>query len=202
MSSDSPSTPYKAPSVAETRRNQLALPLLVIPPAISAYFAFLSPNAKGLTWFALHPLLMMVGFFTLGGLSTLTKKVGGKANTELHGTLMFLSSLVAGFATYVIYSQKEMMGKAHLTTPHAQFGALTLLLFLGYPVGAYVLYNPDSGLLRANLLARKLHKYSGRVILACGIVTCCFGITSMEKDPVMAGGMIASLLACTPFFLL
>lgn len=200
-SSPSPPSPYKKPSVAETRRKQLAVPLLGVPVAISSYFAWFSPKASGVTWFALHPLLMMIGFVTLGGLSILTKKIGGKANTEMHGNLMFLSSVFVGFASYVIYANKEAMGKAHLTTTHGQSGAMVLLMFLGYPIISYILYNPDSGVLRTNRTARAMHKYSGRITMLAALVVCCLGITKMEQDPVMAGGMIVSLLSCVPFLL-
>jgi hypothetical protein len=190
-------------SPAETRRNQLALPLVLIPVVIVAYFSFGTVKSTGLSWFSLHPLMMMLSFLSLAGLGVLTKKMGGRENTETHGNLMFLSVCLAAFGAYVIWSHKNAKpyGNEHLTTPHGQFGALVLCVFLPFPIVGYTLLSPDTGLMKTNKYARMAHRYGGRVTLLMGLITCCFGIASMEKDPVKAGGLMLLLLSCTPFLL-
>lgn len=144
----------------------------------------------------------MSAFFTLAGASTLTKKIGGKNNTVLHGNLMGAAVAAASFGGYVIWSNKEMYKKAHLTTTHGQLGALSLAFFVAYLIPAYLCYNPDNGYLRTNPLARKAHKWGGRICIALGLITCALGITSMEKDATKSAILVGSLLATTPVFLL
>jgi len=144
---------------------------------------------------------MMTAFYSLAGASVLTKKIGGKENTELHGNLAFAAAMAAGFGGYVIWTNKDMYGKAHLTTDHGQFGALTLTLMLAYPIVSYILYNPESGFLRQHQLFRKVHKYTGKLILVFGLVTSAYGIMAMEQEPIQAAGLIGALLISTPVFL-
>jgi len=145
---------------------------------------------------------MLSAFLTLSGTSILTKKMGGAANTSLHGNLMFAASAAAGFGMYVIWTNKEMYGKPHLTTPHGQFGALTLLWFVVNPWIAGLLYNPDNGLLRQNQLARKFHKYSGKIGILFGLITCAYGIVTVEPDPIRSAILIGAMMITTPFILL
>ena len=182
--------------------------VLVGSRGVSSYCPWLSVGSKEWTnniqhkSISIDPFMMMTTFLTLSGVSILTKKMGGVDNTMAHGYLMFAASGTASFGAYAIWSQKEMYGKPHLTTPHGQFGALTLALFIFYPIAAYIAYNPINGLFKQNQFARKLHKLSGKIIVAFGLITSCFGITSMENDPLKAAALIGSLIFCSPFFLL
>ena len=146
--------------------------------------------------------MMMTAFFSLGGSAVLTKKIGGRDNTMIHAYLMSAASLAAGFGGYVIWSNKEMYNKPHFTTDHGQFGALTAAWMVVYSLPTYILYNPDNGLLRQNAFFRTVHKYSGKLLIAMGLVTCAYGIVAMEKDGWKAGALIASLLLPAPVFLL
>lgn len=146
--------------------------------------------------------MMTLSFLTFGGLSILTKKMGGKDNTNMHGYLMFAASVTASFGAYVIYDVKETYKKAHLTSSHGQWGAAVLSIFILYPVTAWVLYNPQNGWFSSNKLARKLHKYSGKAIILGGLISCCLGVFTMEKDSIKAWGLIGTMMAATPFFLL
>jgi hypothetical protein len=141
---------------------------------------------------------MMTAFLTLGGISILTKKIGGRENTFLHGYLLSAASIVATFGGYVIYTNKNMYKRAHLTTFHGKFGAILLASFLFAPIPTYILFNPDNGLLKTNKTARMVHKYAGRALLFLGLVCCATGIRTMEKDNLKAAGLIASLFAFTP----
>jgi len=195
-------SPYKEPSKAETNRKMLLVPLCAVPAGIWGYLFYVKEGSKGADWFSLHPLMMMTAFLTLSGTSILTKKMGGRDNTFMHGYLIFAASAAASFGSYVIWSNKEAYGRAHLTTNHGQVGALVLMSFVFYPFVAYAAYNPDTGFLRTNQQARKMHKLSGRFIVFGALVASAMGIWTMEKDRIKAGGLIVSLFALSPFFLL
>lgn len=77
-------------------------------------------NFYGWSWFSWHPLFMILSFVTLAGNAVLIKKVGGYENTKMHGNLMFIAVILAGFAWYVIYTNKNMQHKEHLTTYHGK----------------------------------------------------------------------------------
>jgi hypothetical protein len=150
----------------------------------------------------IDPFLMMNAFFTVAGTSALTKKIGGKENTFLHGYMMMGAAGLAAMGGYVIWSNKNMYNKPHLTSEHGQFGALTLVWMVSASLPSYILFTPENGTLRQNQLARKVHKIAGRLCIACGLITCAYGIMSLEKDVYKASALIISLLATTPAFLL
>ena len=53
------------------------------------------------------------------GASALTKKRGGYTNTKLHGIMSWTGMMLAGGGLYVIYQNKEEMGKDHFQTIHS-----------------------------------------------------------------------------------
>ena len=53
------------------------------------------------------------------GAAALTKKRGGYTNTKLHGIMAWVGMMIAGGGLYVIYQNKESMGKNHFTTYHS-----------------------------------------------------------------------------------
>ena len=96
--------------------------------------------------FNLHPLAMMFGYVTLAGNSITMKKVGGLVRTQIHGYLMFAMSACACFGAYVMWTNKEAAKKPHYTTTHSYIGGAALMLTVLYPVFAWVLYNPVTGI--------------------------------------------------------
>ena len=58
----------------------------------------------------------MVG---LMGSAALTKKRGGYTNTKMHGIMASTGLMLAFAGLYVIYQNKESMGKNHFTTYHS-----------------------------------------------------------------------------------
>ena len=66
--------------------------------------------------FSIFILLGMVGMM---GAAALTKKRGGYTNTKLHGIMAWVGMMIAGGGLYVIYQNKESMGKNHFTTYHS-----------------------------------------------------------------------------------
>lgn len=59
------------------------------------------------------------GMVGMMGAAALTKKRMGYTNTKLHGIIAWLGMLLSGGGFYVIYQNKEKMGKDHFTTLHS-----------------------------------------------------------------------------------
>lgn len=74
-------------------------------------FIFLTPHFD-----VYYRVLGMVGMM---GAAALTKKRGGYTNTKLHGYMAWAGMMMAGGGLYVIYKNKENMGKQHFTTLHS-----------------------------------------------------------------------------------
>ena len=60
-----------------------------------------------------------IGMVGMMGSAAITKKRGGYTNTKLHGIMTMTGMLLAGGGFYVIYQNKESMGKNHFTTLHS-----------------------------------------------------------------------------------
>lgn len=133
-------------------------------------------------WFSWHPLFMVISFVTLAGNATLLKKIGGYENTKLHGTLMGLAITSAAFAWYVIYSNKEMAGKAHLTSIHGKLGAAVMAGYIGLGIFGAVAFHPDFGIMKTHKLFRAVHKWAGRLFTAGAWVCCVLGFTTMQSE--------------------
>ena len=59
------------------------------------------------------------GMVGMMGTAALTKKRMGYTNTKLHGMIAWAGMTLSGGGLYVIYQNKESMGKEHFTTVHS-----------------------------------------------------------------------------------
>jgi hypothetical protein len=153
----------------------LKWPLVIYAIAGGAYMTTLGKGLGTWTWFNWHPLCMLIGFVALAGNATLIKKIGGYENTKMHGILMSTAIAVASFAWYVIYSNKEMMGKAHLMTLHGKLGAAVMVSYFGLGIVGSIALHPDFGVLKTNKTIRFAHKWGGRVVTALAWTSCVLG---------------------------
>uniref|UniRef100_A0A7S3NL26 Cytochrome b561 domain-containing protein n=1 Tax=Aureoumbra lagunensis TaxID=44058 RepID=A0A7S3NL26_9STRA len=134
-------------------------------------------------WFSFHPALMMLSFFSLTGAAALIKKRGGYTNTKLHGYLMALATVAAGFAFYVIYSNKIMLQKDHFTSWHSWWGLTALLAYLLlFVVGLFGLH-PDFGAAKTNKLIRASHKYAARLATVIAWISMILAFNKLDDDP-------------------
>ena len=62
----------------------------------------------------------ILGMVGLMGTAVLTKKRMGYVNTKLHGIMAWTGLLMSGGGLYVIYQNKNNMGKDHFTTLHSK----------------------------------------------------------------------------------
>jgi hypothetical protein len=125
---------------------------------------------------------MIGSFIALSGNAVLYKKIGGYENTKKHGFLMLAATFMALFAWYVIYSNKTMQGKKHLTSIHGKVGMFVLLGNIALALSGALGLNPDWGFLRTNKQIRLIHKYSGRIVTAIAYISCVLGFMNIEKD--------------------
>jgi hypothetical protein len=126
-------------------------------------------------WFSWHPLAMMVTFVLLAINGAMIKKIGGYENTVNHGKIMNAGVAIALFGWYVIYSNKEMNNKPHLTTLHAKIGVVCMLGYLSLGVVGFAALHPDFGALKANKTVRFVHKWLGRILTAAAWYCCVLG---------------------------
>lgn len=125
--------------------------LLIFSIVSSAYIVYLKGEW---VWFSWHPTAMIFAFIFLAGFSILTKKAGGYKNTKIHGIVMGVATIVGCFGWYVIYSNKETLGKPHLVTLHAKIGVVVLVAYIIIACFSFPLLNPDWGFLRTNKIIR------------------------------------------------
>jgi len=163
---------------------------------------------------------MLLSFVTCAGNAITTKKIGGLANTQIHALLMWCSWACALFGSYVIYTSKEMFGKAHLTSQHGQAGAIVMTMMMFSPLVGGLTVNPSTGWFRTNKVVRAAHKWGNRSILALGWITSIYGILHMlqldkpadpnkiavfaglAKNELIGGAMIAPFVLLAPVLLL
>eukprot|EP00668_Euglena_longa_P018934 GGOE01023594.1.p1 GENE.GGOE01023594.1~~GGOE01023594.1.p1 ORF type:complete len:203 (-),score=21.70 GGOE01023594.1:420-941(-) len=145
-------------------------------------------------WFSWHPLALLLAFIALAGNATLQKKIGGYHNTKLHGYLLTAALFCALFGWYVIHTNKNLLGKSHITTYHAWLGLAVLVGFMLLFTGGALGFHPDWGLLRGSQVARWGHRWGGRAILAAGWLTCITGFVKMDNNFVHQAAFIVPLI--------
>jgi len=136
----------------------------------------------GWAWYSWHPLCMMAAFVALSSLAALVKKRGGYENTKTHALLMTCAVLFAAFGWYVIYSNKNMMAKPHLTSWHSWFGVLALVTYGALFVIGLGGLHPDVGLRTKDRSLRFVHKWGGRVAIATAWSAAVLGFFYMHPN--------------------
>lgn len=182
-------------------QSYLVWPLLAYG-ALFGYYAALLPGK--LVWFSWHPVVMLTSFVVLAANAALIKKIGGYENTKIHGYLMTAACIFGGFAWYVIYSNKEMSKKSHLTTLHGKLGCGVMCSYILLGIVGGVALHPDFGIpsLKSNKTIRFAHKWGGRVLTAFSWMVCVLGFNTMEKDQYIQAAFALPLLIFGFFVLL
>ena len=112
------------------------------------------PAGEGFRYFSWHPLLMTVGFVGMMGSSAITKKLGGYKNTKIHALLASSGLVLALGGLYVIYHNKEIHGKDHITSTHAIFGLVTISGCTMVALAGGIFLHPDFGIDKTNKMIR------------------------------------------------
>jgi hypothetical protein len=189
------------PSISQTHSKTL----------IGAFFAFtivvgltvaMQPTGAGWRFFSWHPFLMVSGFIGMMGSAAITKKLGGYANTKLHGMMASGGLLMAFGGLYVIYRNKEILGKEHITTTHGLAGLITMTGALMVSLAGGIFLHPDFGADKTNKTIRFAHKWFSRLVMAGAWITCLFGLMTLTKNPAILGLFSVPLLILAPLTLI
>merc|ERR1712196_108379 len=104
---------------------------------------------------------------------------------------MSATCVLALFGWYVIYSNKERMGKMHNTTWHAWVGLACIGMYALMLLNGIVALHPDFGKFNTHKTIRAVHSYAGRLGTALGFLACAMGWYTMN-------GQRATVALCVP----
>jgi cation transport ATPase len=137
-----------------SQRYQTHVGTFLLYTLILGYTTAIQPSGSGWRFFSWHPFLMILGFVAMMGTSVVTKKLGGYKNTKLHGMLASGGLLMTFGGLYVIYRNKELMGKEHITSTHAVFGIITMSGCIMAMLAGGIFLHPDFGVNKTNTTIR------------------------------------------------
>ncbi|KAL7524938.1 hypothetical protein ACHAWF_001139 [Thalassiosira exigua] len=170
---------------------------------IGGYYAATRPEGAGWRFFSWHPMLMMIGMVGMMGAAALTKKRGGYTNTKLHGIMAWVGIMVAGAGLYVIYQNKENMGKEHFTSLHSWAGLAAFGGVIGAGLAGGVVLHPDFGIDKQNKMIRAVHKNLSRALLMMAWCASLSGFKTLIGDDVKTLILFAApVVLAAPFTLM
>ncbi len=161
-------------------------------------------NKLNETWFAGHPKFAAVGASScVLGAWIMARHKALKKKLLVHQLFMAAGTSSIFYALYVIYTNKNMNNKPHLTTPHAWLGAFAGASLISLNIGtAALLYFPPKDK-EQNQKGWKLHRILATTSLAAITGTVITGSVAMWKPTstttlkISAGvvGAFATLIA-------
>jgi hypothetical protein len=168
---------------------------------IVGYYAATRPNGSFRSPFSFHPLLMTLGMVGCGGIATVTKKLGGYANTKNHGLGASLGVMLNLGGLYAIYHNKNLMQRPHFTSYHGILGLGLVLSSIGAGLVGGAFLHPDYGIDKTNGTIRLAHKMFARIVLGAAWVTAFMGMYNMTQDPMNLALFGLPLVVLAPFTL-
>ena len=144
-------------------------------------------------WFSYHPLFMLIGTCSFVS-SAVIKKLGGYANTKLHGMLALVGTVAYYVGFYVIWVNKEDNSADHFTTNHSYSGGAALMLVTALLTVGLVALHPDFGALKTHKMVRLLHKSFGALAILLSLYTVYTGVATVSNEPVVLNSLIAGLV--------
>ena len=119
---------------------------------------------------------------------------------------MLAACAIAGFRWYVIYSNREIHKKKHLTSTHGQIGAAVMAAYIllvsfhfnffskrffffaifnqNFISMSFYALNPDNGIFKGNQTVRAIHKWSGRRLTSSAWALGASGFNTLYPDTV------------------
>jgi hypothetical protein len=151
------------------------------------------------TWFANHPKFAMLGATSalLGGYIMARHKAMQK-KLLIHQAFMAAGTSSIFYALYVIYTNKNMYNKPHLTSPHAWLGACSGVALAALNLGTLALqYGPAKDKETTNK-GWKLHRILATTSLATLTAAVVTGTIAMYKPTStttlkISGGIVGAL---------
>mmetsp|Transcript_6901 Transcript_6901/g.7937 ORF Transcript_6901/g.7937 Transcript_6901/m.7937 type:complete len:220 (+) Transcript_6901:122-781(+) len=130
---------------------------------------------------ALHPVLMILSAVLLSSIGTIFRKVGGYDFTKFHGIFLYVATVIAMYATYIIWEAKHKGNQDHFVSTHAQIGLVTIGIHLFVSTGSMYSLHPDFGAFKHSKLTAIGHRYAGRGIIALSWCACFTGFSSLVQ---------------------
>ena len=180
--------------ITAAKKNKLVAAFI----AFSIILGYFAASLSGWSFFSWHPFLMITGFIGILGSSAIIKKQGGYTNTKLHAILSSTGLMMAFGGLYVIYKNKENMGKEHITSIHALAGIITIAAAVLPAIAGVVLLHPDFGIDKTNKTYRFAHKWSARIVMLSAWVTAVFGLMKMTSDIKILAAFAVPLVVLAP----
>ena len=122
---------------------------------------------------------------------------------QLHALLASASTVTSLGGIYVIYTNKENNGYAHLRSNHALAGAACMAFCFMLGAAGSIFLHPDFGLQKTNQTIRLAHKMGSRLTLIAAWTTAFMGLYEMAPQNstlLLAYGF--PLLVLVPFVLM
>eukprot|EP00339_Tiarina_fusa_P025198 CAMPEP_0117065278 /NCGR_PEP_ID=MMETSP0472-20121206/45630_1 /TAXON_ID=693140 ORGANISM="Tiarina fusus, Strain LIS" /NCGR_SAMPLE_ID=MMETSP0472 /ASSEMBLY_ACC=CAM_ASM_000603 /LENGTH=164 /DNA_ID=CAMNT_0004785831 /DNA_START=41 /DNA_END=532 /DNA_ORIENTATION=- len=158
-------------SKLSSSQHQALVAAFALYSLIVGYYAATRPNGKFRSPFSYHPFLMTLGMVGCAGIATVTKKLGGYANTKYHGYLANFGVLLNLAGLYAIYHNKNLMERPHFTSYHGIAGLALVLSSVGAGMVGGVFLHPDFGIDKTNQTVRYAHKMFARIVLGAAWAT-------------------------------
>ena len=183
---------------AVKRSHVLFAPLLVYGMLGGVYIG----SHVSWSWFAWHPVLMLISCISMAANGVLMKKKGGSRNTSMHGCLMAAASATMLCGWYVIHTNKKIEGKPHFTSWHSRFGAVSALGMLLLACTGMAWLFPQWGYRLKSASTRRWHRRSARIVLLLAFATCISGALNLFHVSLFSapGASFASSIVCIAYF--
>jgi len=152
--------------------------------------------------FSWHPFLMTIGMVSFMGIGAMTKKLGGRVNTIVHGILSWCGIACTAGGLYAIYHNKNLNGRPHMTSWHSYVGLLSAVSSVGIGLAGGIVLHPDFGMANKNATIRLAHKVGARLTLALAWMAAFSGLYNMSPDTMTLILYGFPLVACVPFALM
>uniref|UniRef100_A0A7S1VG34 Cytochrome b561 domain-containing protein n=1 Tax=Sexangularia sp. CB-2014 TaxID=1486929 RepID=A0A7S1VG34_9EUKA len=163
---------------------------LCIPPLLSVYAIYCWYDPA--TWFTFHPTSLLFSFLFSMPIGLLLETGAKRASTHYyHAVVNGIAVLAAGFGYYVIYSNKELAGKAHVTSWHAVLGIVALIL-LGIQVGIAITKVSPFVTPRDRRPWKDMHLKLGLLVWLAGCTT---AFTGFYKTTYSTSALVAATAA-------
>jgi len=168
---------------------------------LGGYTTATQPEGAGWRFFSYHPFLMISAFVGMMLSGAVTKKLGGYTNTKLHAKMGMAGLIMAYGGLYVIYQNKNNMGKPHFTSNHSLAGIICLIGVTTVGMAGGIFLHPDFGIAKTNKRFRFVHFWCGRIFIMMGWCICLNGLQKLTTDVTTQAMIGVPLLLMVPFAL-
>ena len=120
----------------------------------------------------------------------------------MHAILSWVGIFLTIGGLFAIYTNKNKMGRPHLTSWHSLFGFCAAVSSIGLGMVGSVVLHPDFGIDKTNKTIRFAHKAGARVTLFLAWTAAFSGLYQMTQESYILVLYGAPLVALAPFALL